>query len=144
PAFLNRRTLLYLASDSDGSGPWLYGMDTERRIPHRLGSGVERYTSLTSSADGHRLLFTTASPQSSLWRLRIDDPPGQQSSRTRASPVRIPLTTSTGFSPRLGSDYLLYVTAAGPTESIWKLANGAGTELWKGQGVHVLGGPAIS
>ena len=39
PVLLDRRTLLYLASDPDGSGPWLYSMDVERRIPHRLTSG---------------------------------------------------------------------------------------------------------
>ena len=38
PVLLDRRTLMYLATDSDGSGPWLYSMDVERRIPHRLTS----------------------------------------------------------------------------------------------------------
>ena len=58
--------------------------------------------------------------------------------------ARISLTTSTGFSPRLGPNYLLYVSATGTSESIWKLANGTGTELWSGQGARVFGGPAIS
>ncbi len=49
PVLLDRRTLLYLATDPDGSGPWLYSMDVERRIPHRLSSGLDRYTSLASS-----------------------------------------------------------------------------------------------
>ncbi len=47
---------MYLASDPDGSGPWLYSMDVERRIPHRLTSGLDRYTSLAASADGRRLV----------------------------------------------------------------------------------------
>ena len=46
PVLLDRHTLLYLATDSDRSGPWLYGMDIERRIPHRLTSDLDRYTSL--------------------------------------------------------------------------------------------------
>ena len=58
PVLLDRHTLMYLASDSDGSGPWLYSMDVERRIPHRLTSGVDRYTSLAASADGRRLVAT--------------------------------------------------------------------------------------
>jgi Tol biopolymer transport system component len=139
PVFLDRRTLLYLASDPDGSGSWLYSMDVERRIPHRLTFGVERYTSLAASADGRRLVVTAASPKRTLWRLRIADSPAEVT-----APARISLTTSTGFSPRLGPDYLLYVSAAGTRESIWKLANGIGTELWSGQGVRVFGGPAIS
>jgi Tol biopolymer transport system component len=130
---------MYLASDPDGSGPWLYSMDVERRIPHRLIPGLDRYTSLAASADGRRLVVTRATANGTLWRLRIPDSPAEVSEANR-----IPLTTSTGSSPRLGRDYLLYVSAAGTGESIWKLANGASTELWRGEGVRVLGGPAIS
>ena len=69
PVLLDRRTLMYLASDSDGSGPWLYSMDVENRISHRLTSGPDRYTSLAASADGRRLVVTRASPKRTLWRL---------------------------------------------------------------------------
>jgi Tol biopolymer transport system component len=139
PVFVNRRTLLYLAKDSDGAGPWLYGMDVERRVPHRLTPGPDRYTSLAASADGRRLVLTTASPKRSLWRLSLTESP-----RNVSAPVKVSLTTSTGFSPRLGPDYLLYISASGTSESIWKLDKGAGTELWSGEGVQVFGGPAIS
>ncbi len=139
PILLDRRTLMYLASDPDGSGPWLYSMDVERRIPHRLTSGVDRYTSLAASADGRRLVVTLASPKRTLWRVPIADSP------TKVSvPAHISLTTSTGFSPRLGPNYLLYVSATGTNESIWKLANGIAAELWSGQGARVFGGPAIA
>jgi hypothetical protein len=139
PVLLDRRTLIYLASDPDGSGPWLYSMDVERRIPHPLTSGLDRYTSLAASADGHRLVLTTASPKRTLCRLRIDDSPLELSV---AAPVS--LITGTVFSPRLGPNYLLYVSATGASESIWKLANGTATELWSGLGVQVVGGPAIA
>ncbi len=68
PVLLDRRTLMYLATDPDGSGPWLYSMDVERRIPHRLTSGLDRYTSLAASADGRRLVATLASPKRTIWR----------------------------------------------------------------------------
>jgi Tol biopolymer transport system component len=139
PVLLDRRTLMYLASDPDGSGPWLYSMDVERRIPHRLTSGLDRYTSLAASADGRRLVATRATPNRTLWRLRISDSPAEVSEADR-----IALTTSTGFSPRLGPNYLLYVSAAGTGESIWKLADGTSSELWRGEGARVFGGPAIS
>ncbi|MGB9465601.1 MAG: LpqB family beta-propeller domain-containing protein [Candidatus Acidiferrum sp.] len=139
PVLLDRRTLMYLASDPDGSGPWLYTVDVERRISHRLASGLDRYTSLAASADGRRLVATLASPKRTLWRLTMADSPVGVSGA-----ARIPLTTSTGFSPRLGPNYLLYVSAAGTSESIWKIANGTGTQLWSGQGAQVFGGPAIS
>ena len=41
PTLLGNRTLLYLATDLDGSGPWIYAMDVERRVPHRVSAGVE-------------------------------------------------------------------------------------------------------
>ncbi len=139
PVLLDRRTLMYLATDPDGSGPWLYSMDVERRIPHRLTSGPDRYTSLAASADGRRLVATLATPKRTLWRLPIAD-----SATDMSAAAPISLTTSTGFSPRLGPNYLLYVSATGTSESIWKLVNGVGTELWSGQGAQVFGGPAIS
>ncbi len=139
PVLLDRRTLLYLASDSDGSGPWLYSMDVERRIPHRLTSGLDRYTSLAASADGRRLVLALSNPKKTLWRLRIAESPTELS-----APAQISLRTNAGFSPRLGPNYLVYVSATDTSESIWKLANGAGTELWSGQGAQVFGGPAIS
>jgi Tol biopolymer transport system component/DNA-binding winged helix-turn-helix (wHTH) protein len=139
PVLLDRRTLLYLASDPDGSGPWLYGLDVERRVPHRLTSGPDRYTSLAASADGRRLVATLTSPKKSLWRLRIAD-----SSTATSAPVQIPLTTGTGSCPRFGPNYLLYISATSTNESIWKLADGTAAELWSAQGARVFGGPAIS
>ncbi|HXZ81972.1 MAG TPA: hypothetical protein VEG30_18730 [Terriglobales bacterium] len=139
PVFLDRHTLMYLATDADGSGPWLYSIDVDRRIPHRLTSGIDQYTSLAASADGHRLVATVAIPKRTLWRLPIGNAPSETSAATR-----MPLTTSTASSPRLGPDYLLYVSASGTSESIWKFANGASTELWSGPGARIFGGPAIS
>ncbi len=139
PVLLNARTLLYLADQGDGSGPSLYSIDVERRIPHRLTSGIERYTSLSASADVRRLVLTATTPRKTLWRLKLD------SSLSRASePMPISISTSTGFSPRLGPDYLMYVSSTGSSESIWKLVNGHSTELWNGKGARVFGGPSIS
>jgi Tol biopolymer transport system component len=139
PVLLDRRTLMYLAGDPDGSGPWLYSMDVERRIPHRLASGPDRYTSLAVTADGRRLVATLARPKTTLWRL-----PVANSAADASAAVPISLTTGTGFSPRLGPDYLLYVSSTGTSESIWKLANETATQLWSDQGAQIFGGPAIS
>ncbi len=130
---------MYLASDSDGSGPWLHSIDVERRIPHRLTSRLDRFTSLAASADGRRLVVTLASSKTTLWRLRIDGSPAKV-----PAPAPIPLTAGTVSSPRLGPNFLLYVSASGTGESIWKFANGASTELWSGEEAQVFGGPAIS
>lgn len=139
PVFLDRDTLLYLATDPDGSGPWIYCIDVDRRVPHRLTSGLDRYTSLAASADGHRLVATRATTGLSLWRLHLED-----SSEEASKPDRIQLTTATNFAPRVGSGYLLYVSALTTGDSIWRLAGGTARELWHGDDAKVLGAPAIS
>jgi Tol biopolymer transport system component len=139
PVLLNRRTLIYLAKDPEGAGPWLYSIDVERRIPHRLTFGPDPYTSLAATADGKLLVLTRASPRRSLWRMRIGDSRAELS-----APARIALTPATAFSARLGPGYLICVSAAATSESIWKQANGTDTELWNGHGAHIIGSPAIS
>jgi Tol biopolymer transport system component len=139
PVLLDRRTLLYLASAPDGSGPWLYGLDVERRIPHRLTSGVEQYTSLAASADGRRLIATVSEPERTLWRVALSD-----AGQSEPEPARIALSTGSGFAPRLGPGYLLYVAAAGTGESIWKISGPAITQLWSGNDARIIGGPALS
>ena len=138
PIFLNPRTLMYLASDVDGSGPWLHSVDVERRVTHRVGTGVDRYTSLAASADGRRLIATLANPKGTLWRLLTSDTPADASAATPIS-----LTTGRGFSPRLGPGYLLYVASKGTTDGIWKIADGA-TELWSAPDARIIGGPEIA
>jgi Tol biopolymer transport system component len=137
PVFLDRRTLLYLAGDAEGSGPWLYSMDVDRRRPHRLTGGLDRYVSLAGSGGGKRLAAVRATPKSTLWRLRMK-------ASAPELPVRIPLSSGSGAAPRLGADYLLYVSTSGANQSIWKVAQGTGTELWSSDGGQILGGPAIA
>jgi Tol biopolymer transport system component len=139
PVILNQRTLLYLASDQDGAGPWLYSLDVERRVPHRVSSGVDRYTSLSASADGRRLIVTLASPTQTLWRVLMSDTPVDASAASRIS-----LTTGGGFSPRLAPGYLLYLSSNGASDGVWKLEDGMATELWSAREARVIGGPAVA
>jgi Tol biopolymer transport system component len=143
PVLLDRRTLLYLATSADGSGPWLFSMDVNRRVAHRLSSPTERYTSLAASDDGRRVIATLASPRESVWRLPIS-PDAQPGSRADTRPVRVPLPTGSGSSPRLGAGLLLYTAASDDGDALWRLAGGAATELWSQPGARIAGGPAIA
>jgi Tol biopolymer transport system component len=139
PVFLDRRTLAYLASDPDGSGPWLHTLDIRRRVPHRVSLGLERYTSLSVSADGRHLVATLTHRTGALWRLpltggRIETTAGQ----------RISLTTGSGCSPRFGAGYLLYVSSKGDSDSIWKLQGETATELWSAPQTRIIGAPALT
>jgi Tol biopolymer transport system component len=139
PVFLNARSLVYLAADSDGSGPWLQSLDVEERSPHRVSSGLERYTSVAASADGRRLVATLASQKGALWRLPLTGAPVEPSA---ARPIS--LTTGSGSSPRLGAGYLLYVSSKGESDSIWKLLGDVATELWSAPSERLIGAPAIA
>ncbi len=139
PVFLNPRTLLYLASDSDGFGPFIYSLDVKRLISRRVSVGIDKYTSLAASVNGSRLVATIARPESTLWRMPITG------SRAESSAARrIPLTTGSGSSPRLGADYLLYVSSKGASDSIWKLRGDAATEVWSAPDARIIGGPTIA
>jgi Tol biopolymer transport system component len=139
PVLLDRQTLMYLATDSDGSGPWLYALDLRERVPHRLTLGLERYTSLVASGNGRRLLATVAVPQTSLWSVPLAEGAAATSDATSISPE-----SSDGLSPRLGPNYLLYVSRRGGRQSIWKLANGVTSQLWSDARAVIVGAPAIA
>ena len=139
PVLLDAHTLVYLATDADGSGPWLYGMDIRHGVPHRLDMGLDRFTSLSASADGMRLVATRAGRNGSLWRLDVGAAPASTSVATS-----IALTTAPGFSPRIGPDYLLYVSSEGTTDAIWKLTRSGAAEMWSAAGARVVGGPEIA
>jgi Tol biopolymer transport system component len=134
PVLLDRHTLGYLASDSQQSGPWLFAVDADGGVSHRIGPGLERYTSLAASADGARLVATVSRSHSSLSQLSVDD----------ALAREVPLL-SYGMWPRLGPDFLLYVSSSGGRQSIFKRANGSTQELWStNDPVGVLGGLSVA
>ena len=139
PVFLNSRTLLYLAGDPDGSGPWIHSIDVEERTPRRLTTGLDRYTSLAGSADGRRLVATLANPKGSLWQVPI----GAQGADMSAA-RRIALNTGKGSSPRLGGDVLFYVSSTGNGDTLWRLNGERAAELWSAPEARVIGAPAVT
>jgi Tol biopolymer transport system component len=139
PVSLDGSTLVYLATAADGSGPWIYGLNVHRRVPHRLTSGVERYTSLAVSGDGRHLVVTAANPRTSLWRVPLSSQPADTSMITE-----IALPAVRGRLPRLAKDYLLYVSSSGVADGIWKVANETKTQLWTAPAARIVGGPAIA
>ena len=138
-AFLDERTLAYLATDVDGAGPWLYALDLQRKEARRISSGVERYTSIDASSDARHLVMTVANVRRALWRLPVGDAVANHDSATRVG-----ATIVGGRSPRVGRGFLLYVSSRSDSESIWKLEDGSATELTSLRGARVIGGPAIS
>ena len=142
PVLLDERTLVYLASDAQGSGPWLYALDVKQRVPHRISVGLERYTSLAASADGTRLVATVNESNSSIWSVPFSPDPGTSGDQRAAQPVS--LVSATGFSPRTGPNYILYVSARAGRQGIWKAADGQSRELWSDAHAIIVGAPAVA
>jgi Tol biopolymer transport system component len=139
PVLLDARTLVYLATDADGSGPWLYAMDVPRRRTHRVSFGLERYTSLAASANRRRLVATIADVRSELWRVTVggDGPPA-------STAVRVAPAIQSAFAPRFGPDYVAFASTGGSRRGIWKLARGGASELWSDAKADRVGAPAIA
>jgi Tol biopolymer transport system component len=140
PVMLDRRTLMYLATDIDGSGPWMFSVDVERRIPHRISSGLESYTSLAASAGGARLVATIANARMSLWRMPLTE------DRSAAPAAEgLSLVSANSATPRLRADSLLYVSWQGERQGIWSLTQGTSREIWRsGTHARIVGGPAVA
>jgi serine/threonine protein kinase len=139
PTLLDDRTLLYRAPREDGSGSGLFAMDVERRIQHSLSLGLEEYMSVAASVDGKRLVATVANPVHSLWSVPIVDHIVSESAVTR---FRLPSVRA--GAPRLGPDYLVYLSSKGGPDGLWKYKDGSQWELWRGADGPVIAAPAIS
>jgi Tol biopolymer transport system component len=142
PVLLDERTLVYLASDPQGSGPWLYALDIQQRVPHRISFGLERYTSLAASAGGTRLVATVDESHSSIWSAPLSPDPGASAGPHATQPVS--LVSATGLSPRVGPNYILYVSARAGRQGIWRAADGQSRELWSDAHAIIVGAPAVA
>jgi Tol biopolymer transport system component len=142
PVLLDAHTLVYLATDRQGSGPWLYAVDLERPVPHRVSFGLERYTSLAASAGGTRLVATVDESNSSIWSAPLGPHAGASADQNTTAPVS--LVSATGRAPRAGPDYILYVAARAGRQGIWRASNGQNRELWSDAHSIIVGAPAVT
>nr|AQQ74853.1 hypothetical protein [uncultured bacterium] len=140
PTPLDDRTLLYLATSPDGTGPWVHALDLVDHSSHRLKSATNPYISLAATAGGRRLVVSAPHPTAGLWRVRI----GAAIAGAQAvSPI--PLHSQRGVSPRLAGDGLLYRAPKAGTDAVWSLDPASGPrELWSGRGGRVIDGPVPS
>jgi Tol biopolymer transport system component/DNA-binding winged helix-turn-helix (wHTH) protein len=137
---LDSDTLAYLAAEPGEEGQGLYVVNVDRREPHRVSSGLERYSSLAASANGARLIATVVRQRSSLWRVASKELPA---GRLQA-PERIAADQTVAWSPRVGQGSILYISSRGGRQGIWKLSGTASIELWSHPKQSVSGAPAWS
>ncbi len=139
PTLLDSRTLIYTTTADDGSGPWLYVTDVGQRIPRRVSFGLVRYTSVSATADGRRLVVTEANPTANLWTIPISDRIVAESAARRVS-----LPTTRAVAPAYGPGYFVYLSSKGGPDGLWKFQDGAATELWKASEGAVVAAAAVS
>ena len=136
---LDARTLLYVARGEDGSGPWLWALDTESKVTRRATSGLDKYTSVAASRDGQRIVATIGNPTVSLWRVPILDRQADE-----ADVQRYPVTTERALAPRFGGTSLFFLSARGTGDGLWRFQDGQAFEVRKGTDGPLLEPPAVS
>ncbi len=143
PVFLNDRTLIYIATADDLTGPWLYSMDLDRRVAHRVNVSVEQYLSVAASAESpgrpRRLVATVSNPSVNLWTVPVAKGIVDESVASRFA---VPTARSAG--PRFGPDYVVYLASRGDADGLWKFKGGRATELWRATDGVVAGAAAVS
>jgi serine/threonine protein kinase/Tol biopolymer transport system component len=143
PTLLDNRTLLYSATAEDGSGFWLYAMDVERKVPHRVTFGVDQYVSVSAAVgpDGRatRVVASVANPIGELWTLPVS------SQLLSDSDVRrFPLSLTRAVGPRFGPRYVVFLSSKGGTQSLWKTQDNETVELWRSSEGGVAAPAAVS
>jgi serine/threonine protein kinase len=139
PTPIDQRTILYVSHDRDGSGPWLWALDVNRRLTHRISFGLEKFRSIAASADGRRLVATVADPTANLWSVPILDRPAEE-----GDVERFPVPSMRALMPRFGGTTLFYVSSRGGGDGLWRLKDGETKEVWKGSDGALLEPAAVS
>ena len=120
------RTLLYVARAEDRSGPWLWSLDVESGVSRRVPTGVDQYTSVSTSRDGRRIVATVANPSASLWQVPLLDRPAEEAD---AHPYPLPDPTGMALAPRFGAAALFYLSARGMGDGLWKVEGGTASQV---------------
>jgi len=139
PTPVGNRTVFYVARDADGSGPWLWAFDLKRRDSRRASVGLEQYTSVQASADGHKLVATISNPVAGLWSVPILNRLAEESD---VKPFPVP--TVRALAPRFSGSTLFYLSSLGTGDGLWRLRDGQVAEIWKEADGALLETPSVS
>lgn len=139
PTPIDADTVLYVAHDADGSGPWLWALSVGRRLTRRVSLGVENYLSVAATPDGTRLVATVANPTAGLWSAPLGD-------RVAGEPdvKPFPVLTANASAPRFGAASLFYLSSLGAGDGVWRFESDQSTEIWGGSDGPVLAPPDVS
>ncbi|MGC1645285.1 MAG: protein kinase [Candidatus Sulfotelmatobacter sp.] len=127
PAPIDERTVLFVAHDQNGAGPWLWAFDVETRTLQRVSSGLEQYTALSAAADGRRLTASVENSRVNLWSVPVTSHVIEEK-EVEAFPV----PTMRAQAPRFGGASLFYLSSRDGADGLWSYRDGQALEIWKG------------
>ena len=139
PTPIDERTVLYVARNENGAGPWLWAFDMETRTSRRVSSGLEQYTALAATADGRRLAASVVNAQVNLWSVPITDRIIEE-----REVQAFPLPTARALTPRFAAGSLFYLSSRDRADGLWSYRDGHAQEIWNGSEGALQFAPAVS
>ncbi len=139
PTPINERTVLFVAPNKEGAGPWLWAFDEKTRTSDRVSSGVEQYTALSATADGRRLAASVVSPQVNLWSIPITSHAVEEQ-----DVEAFQLPTLRSQAPRFGGGSLFYLSSRDGADGLWSYRDGKALQIWKGSDGALQSPAAVS
>jgi Tol biopolymer transport system component len=139
PTPIDERTVLYVASNTEGAGPWLWAVDVETKRSQRVSIGLEEYRTVSASADGRRLVATIAHPEANLWSVPIL---GRVAEESDVQPYSLPAVRA--LAPRFAGGALFFLSSRGTGDGLWRFRDGQLTEIWSGSEAALLEAPSVS
>ncbi len=127
PAPISERTILFVAHNQDGVGPWLWAFDLRTRTASRVSSGLEEYTALAATEDGRLLAASVVNPQVNLWSVPITSRVVEEH---EVKAFQVP--TARSWAPRFGGGSLFYLSSRDGADGLWNYRDGKMQEIWKG------------
>ena len=149
PNPIDDRTVLYVASDENGLGPWLWALDIKTKKYRRISSGTDEYIALSATANGRRLAATIAKPSATLRVVPILERLAEDSD---VKAFEVPAQRA--LAPRFGggalasgsseSDSLFFLSSIGSGDGLWRYRGKEVTEIWKGTAGALFDPPVVS
>jgi Tol biopolymer transport system component len=123
---LDARTILFVATATDASGPWLWMLDVDSKRAQRVATGLEVYRHVSVSRDGRRAVATVGEPVAGLWSVPLLDRIANDQDVRRHLSGR-------ALAPRFGGTSLFYLSALGTGDGLWRARKGDAAEIWKSE-----------
>src|SRR6202167_1626803 len=139
PTPIDERTVLFVAHNKDGAGPWLWAFDGKTRTTDRVSSGLEQYRALAATADGRRLAASVVNVQVNLWSIPITSRLVEE-----RDVEAFQLPTSRSQAPRFGGGTLFYLSSRDGADGLWSYRDGKALEIWKGSAGALQSPAAVS